>query len=524
MPSALNLALSVVYEHFGSGVKDVARLMTGREDIDDLSRKHPHMEVMRSAAVLCQHGLLDVHAKVQQERSPQNPITSIRYSFSPKKAISRLAFPMYLSHLQHDLFKNEEDGEAASALSRRLIARGLANEFDLTREVNRSSSIPLSRLEKVLNDLIRLGYFERIEPVVSALVTAIENENGSAIEPDDVGTKDQRKSKRRRRDSDSFPSSVTVDDLNAYLSSSSSPDLAPFRISHRRFDAVFRRTCASAVLSTLIVSDNRVDSTTTTLIREALISLIALDDDDDDGEKNEKSFFTAQEILRHLKRRERDDDDDIVNAVNVSTLKRALENAERILSKDNILVVNHDIHSGVVRYRANTCLLIQRAKDEYIQTTVEEKFGKVELKVFNVLLRHKYLEAKEVSKKSMLDPKLTRTVLYKMFESSFVSLQEIPKKSDYSAMTTLYLWTVRPDRLLRHLTSDLYDTMLKLRSRKMHVLETESDLFDRQGRGLLKENTSDQERYRRFRDQVQALDREVMRLQHARMLLGLFKS
>ena len=100
-------------------------------------------------------------------------------------------------------------------------------------------------------------------------------------------------------------------------------------------------------------------------------------------------------------------------------------------------------------------------------------------------------------------------------------MQEVPKKSDYSPQTTLYLWNVPIDKVVERSAEHILEVMLKLRIKRTNVYETNWDLIDRFQREIVdkEEEKAATETYDGVQKHLTALLCQIHRLHDTLMCL-----
>ena len=127
-----------------------------------------------------------------------------------------------------------------------------------------------------------------------------------------------------------------------------------------------------------------------------------------------------------------------------------------------------------------------------------------------------------MSHRALIEPKKTRQVLYDMFRGGYLKMQEVPKKSDYNAQTTLYLWNVPIDDVVERHVQNLIFMMLNLRIKRTSVYETNWDLIDRFQREIVnkEEEKAATETYEVVQKHLTALLVQIHRLDDTLLCLG----
>ena len=77
-----------------------------------------------------------------------------------------------------------------------------------------------------------------------------------------------------------------------------------------------------------------------------------------------------------------------------------------------------------------------------IESVVHQRFGLLAKRIFRLLFVNRRLDQKEISEMAMLPIKQTREILYKLFKSEYVKIQEVSRTSDHAPSRTFYFWYV----------------------------------------------------------------------------------
>eukprot|EP00210_Caulerpa_lentillifera_P008163 g7796.t1 len=127
------------------------------------------------------------------------------------------------------------------------------------------------------------------------------------------------------------------------------------------------------------------------------------------------------------------------------------------LKDDQLELVTYmgDQASGSV-FCVNLTRIIECCQLVQLETSIRDRFGRKGLRIFRLLLFKRQLEQKQIADLTMLDPKEARSLLYDMFRTGFVILQDIPKSADHAASRTFFTWTVSLQDAASHLRRNLY--------------------------------------------------------------------
>ncbi|KAK0564754.1 RNA polymerase III subunit C82 [Tilletia horrida] len=129
----------------------------------------------------------------------------------------------------------------------------------------------------------------------------------------------------------------------------------------------------------------------------------------------------------------------------------------------------------VVEY-AEICGRLKRA---ILKDVVAEKFGSAAVRVIGVLLEKGKLEEKYISKLGLLSLSHTRHICARLFESSLLGLQEVPKSNDRQPARTFFLWYVDLPAAYAWLLEGMYQTLARIGQRRGEELRRERALVNK---------------------------------------------
>jgi len=133
---------------------------------------------------------------------------------------------------------------------------------------------------------------------------------------------------------------------------------------------------------------------------------------------------------------------------------------------------------GGAQYVVNMGRIVQLVQLKQVESVIRDRFGGPGLRVFRLLLLKGQLEQKQVADFSMLTPKDTRELLYRMLRAGFLSLQDIPRTADRAPSRTLYTWRANPAEAGAQLCGELYAGAGRVWSRIRHEMAREKELLD----------------------------------------------
>lgn len=172
------------------------------------------------------------------------------------------------------------------------------------------------------------------------------------------------------------------------------------------------------------------------------------------------------------------------------------------------------IPSWYVEYRR----LARQLRHLEIERIVGIRFGKLALRVIQILLLMGKLDEKRLQEVSLIAQKDLRQVLAQMQEHGFVDLQEIPRDAQRLPNRTVYLWYYDPDRVGRNLLHDLYKAMSRCLQRLRFERNRKKELIDKTERSDVRENEemylteAEREEVQRWREKEALILGEISRL------------
>ena len=142
------------------------------------------------------------------------------------------------------------------------------------------------------------------------------------------------------------------------------------------------------------------------------------------------------------------------------------------------------IPAWYVEYRR----LARQLRHLEIERIVGIRFGKLALRVIQILLAMGKLDEKRLQEVSLISQKDLRQVLAQMQENGFVDLQEVPKDAQRLPNRTIFLWFYDPDRVGRNLLHDTYKAMSRCIQRLRFERNRLKDFLDKTERTDVREN------------------------------------
>ena len=114
-----------------------------------------------------------------------------------------------------------------------------------------------------------------------------------------------------------------------------------------------------------------------------------------------------------------------------------------------------------------------------IESVVHQRFGLLAKRIFRLLFVNRRLDQKEISEMAMLPIKQTREILYKLFKSEYIKIQEVSRTSDHAPSRTLYFWYVDLDCIRHKICQNCFQAYLnisKILSKKYANVERGSNM------------------------------------------------
>ncbi|KAL9940661.1 hypothetical protein V8E36_000149 [Tilletia maclaganii] len=120
-----------------------------------------------------------------------------------------------------------------------------------------------------------------------------------------------------------------------------------------------------------------------------------------------------------------------------------------------------------------------RLKQAILKDVVGEKFGPAAVRVIGVLLEKGKLEEKYISKLGLLSLSHTRHICARLFESSLLGLQEVPKSNDRQPGRTFFLWYVDLPAAYAWLLEGMYQSLARAAQRRVEEARRERALVNK---------------------------------------------
>lgn len=155
-------------------------------------------------------------------------------------------------------------------------------------------------------------------------------------------------------------------------------------------------------------------------------------------------------------------------------------------------------------------------RSEMLRNVVAAQFGEAGTRVMSLLRDMGKLEEKHISKMTLMPMGATRDVCARLFASSLLSLQEVPKSSERIATRTIFFWYVDERKCTAWLCDHLFKTLSRLSQRRRKEVAKEADLIKKSERIDVVQDLSllsevEQRRLRRVRESVNIISLGEMR-------------
>ncbi|PWN48007.1 hypothetical protein IE53DRAFT_389826 [Violaceomyces palustris] len=142
--------------------------------------------------------------------------------------------------------------------------------------------------------------------------------------------------------------------------------------------------------------------------------------------------------------------------------------------------------SFTVEYR-NTA---ERMRRDVLRNVVEEKFGTSAVRIMGILREKGKLEEKHIAKLALISMGETRDICSRLFASSLLGLQEVPKSAERDPKKTFFLYYVDEAKCRAWLLDRLYQTLCRLGERRREETRRQSGLLRKVERSDVKMDTA----------------------------------
>ncbi|KAN0060938.1 RNA polymerase III subunit C82 [Thecaphora frezii] len=140
-------------------------------------------------------------------------------------------------------------------------------------------------------------------------------------------------------------------------------------------------------------------------------------------------------------------------------------------------------------YRIDYRNTAERMRKDLLRNVVEEKFGTAAVRIMGILREKGKLEEKHISRLALISINETRDICSRLFASSLLGLQEIPKTKDRDPAKTFFLWFVDEEKSRAWLVDRLYQTLARLGQRRNEEMRRQAPLLRKVERTDVKSDT-----------------------------------
>ncbi|EPQ28295.1 uncharacterized protein PFL1_04122 [Pseudozyma flocculosa PF-1] len=140
-------------------------------------------------------------------------------------------------------------------------------------------------------------------------------------------------------------------------------------------------------------------------------------------------------------------------------------------------------------YRVDYRNTAERMRHDLLKNVVEEKFGTAAVRIMGILRDKGKLEEKHISRLALISINETRDICSRLFASSLLGLQEIPKTKDRDPAKTFFLWFVDEEKCKAWLIDRLYQTLARLGQRRNEEMRRQAPLLRKVERTDVKSDT-----------------------------------
>jgi len=101
-----------------------------------------------------------------------------------------------------------------------------------------------------------------------------------------------------------------------------------------------------------------------------------------------------------------------------------------------------------------------------------KRFGPEARRMFSLLIHKKKLEAKHAAELSMLNQRKAREMLFKLHDSGYATVQEVPRTSDFKQSKCIYIWSVNLPEAYKRIAQHIDRSCINL-YRRLKTMEEE---------------------------------------------------
>jgi len=130
----------------------------------------------------------------------------------------------------------------------------------------------------------------------------------------------------------------------------------------------------------------------------------------------------------------------------------------------------------------------RRLRFKIFETFVRERWGELAIRVLRLLIDKGKMDEKQIAKIAMMSKKDVQPLLTKLASASLISLQEVPRGADRSAMRTIYLWYIDLAKTYSVILTSLYKTLGNILARKNAETQKVSAILSKRERSDVQGN------------------------------------
>lgn len=173
------------------------------------------------------------------------------------------------------------------------------------------------------------------------------------------------------------------------------------------------------------------------------------------------------------------------------------------------------------RYEILVSSLLDYLRTRATHQLIYDRHGEVAARVVAILSRQGWLESDVLAEQAMVPAKDTREILHTLYRSGYVDLFQLGTSRQYNPASTIYLWRVDKDRLLRKVKENVMLALWRIRLRRQHQAEVGKEWISRaqQAEADENDNETDKLNYQQFCLGLERLDQAVLNLDETLMLL-----
>eukprot|EP01041_Mallomonas_annulata_P010948 gene10948-22864_t len=203
-------------------------------------------------------------------------------------------------------------------------------------------------------------------------------------------------------------------------------------------------------------------------------------------------------------------------SVDIATLRKLMElmrcDAACMIAK----VPNSEEINGGPLYMVNMASIIQLLKKRTIHSIICEKFGLQTGRIFELLLKKKYLDQQKIADLAILPAREARERLYKLYANKWVNYVEVSKRIDFQSNSTLFFWYIDLLKMNHNLLESMYKSLYNIRKRRKFEFEQGKELVEFANQIT---NVTEADRFDKLARSLDRLDRAVLKVDETIMML-----